>query len=192
MPLTCIREVRRDLRLLRQEMQTLREEVQAIRQGQEEIVRLIRDVRFRVTRPASISLRVTGEMIVAKVKKIQFVAELPPRPESDSEWNEIASGVLEVVIGEEVITIPTVKEQQLTETREVTDERFLVEQNTTVPVTFQYIDDAGNLGAKAEAIITITDTIPPVVPGAIGLRAVAEVEVDVPDVEPEPEPGTGN
>lgn len=181
MPLSCIREVRRDLRLLRQDVSDLRMELA-------EVKRLLRDVRFRVTRPGAIQLIATGEIVVAKVKKIQFVAVLPERPVSDSDWDEIASGVLEVLIDDQTIVVRTTKEQQLTETREVTDERFLVLQNTTVPATFQYIDDAGNPGEKTETIITITDTIPPVAPGFLGLKAVAEVEVDVPD----PEPGTGN
>lgn len=137
---------------------------------------IVERVLFMVSSPGKLSLVCLEE---TEMSKIKFGIVLPVRPADDTAWNEIASGVLMVTWGEEAIELATSKEQQLTEDRQVTDERFIVEQNTDVVVNFKYVDDAGNLGAETSAVFTVVDTVPPVTPEALGLVALEEV----PDLE---------
>ena len=56
--------------------------------------------------------------------------------------------------------------------------------NDTVVGTLVDVDDAGNRSGSSEFSFVLTDTIPPPVPGAVGLVVTDEVA----DPEPEPEP----
>lgn len=99
--------------------------------------------------------------------------ELPPEP------NDIVSGELTVSIGEAEQIITTTKEQT-----EVAD--LAGEQGAAVHVSFVYIDDAGNRSEDASVLTeTLIDTIPPAVPGALGLAITSEFTTeDPPPVEP--------
>ena len=139
-----------------------------IRQIREEL----RAIRFLVNPPRSITLKSIGENGMA----IQFAVVLPVPPAGAADWAEIASGKLVVSIpGAEPFELATEKDVQETELRQVTDERFVGAQGDFVELTFSYIDDAGNEGAKVSSVTELTDTVPPVAPESIGLVATAEV-----------------
>lgn len=107
---------------------------------------------------------------------ITFAVVLPAPPVDAADWNEIASGELIVTIpGAEPIMIATDKATQESDLRLVSDERFVAPQGMFVALAFSYIDDAGNRGSASNASVELTDTVPPVAPGEVGLVATGEV-----------------
>lgn len=143
-----------------------------------EIDKEIRRLRFIVDRPRSLRfvLQEFGDMI-------SFAVQLPVPPEVASDWAEIASGELSVIIGDaEPIVLTTTKEQQLTPDRLVSDDRFKGPQGTFVRGEFLYIDDAGNRGESRFADTVLADTVPPVAPAQFGFVMTGEES----DVVPEP------
>lgn len=136
------------------------------------LISAVEKVQFMVNRPRPIELVVTGELDMA----IKFAVALPVPPAIESDWNEVASGELTVRIpGVDPIVIATTKEDQLTETRQVVNEAFVAPQGTVIEAEFLYIDDAGNRGAAVTAQAELLDTVPPVVPGELGIVATEEV-----------------
>jgi hypothetical protein len=137
-------------------------------------------MRFMVSRPRSIGLLTVLESAMA----IQFAVVLPEPPAVLTDWNEIASGLLTVrIAGQDPILIGTEKSAQESAERLVEDPRFSAPQGTLVDLEFSYIDDADNVGGSVFAASVLTDTVPPVLPGAIGLKSIGETP-DVPVVPP--------
>ena len=150
---------------------SLRKQLNGIEKKVDRLIEAVERVRFMVNRPWPIEIVVTGELDMA----IKFAVALPVPPAIESDWNEVASGELTVRIpGVDPIVIATTKEEQL-ETRLITNEAFVAPQGTVIEAEFLYIDDAGNRGAAVTAQAELLDTVPPVVPGELGIVATEEV-----------------
>lgn len=131
----------------------------------------IREVRFIVSRPNPIKLKLRAED-----EMIRFGVVLPLPPAEPSDWDEIASGELSVVIGDgDTIVVSTDKAVQETEDRVLEDPQFIGEQGVLVHASFVYIDDAGNKSANpVAATAELLDTIPPVDPTELGFKVTGE------------------
>lgn len=132
----------------------------------------LRVLRFMLTKPSGISIRVIGEYGMA----IKFAVQLPELPANIDDANEIESGVLTVTIGDgETFEINIPKEVMTEGDHQVVDDRFIGPQDTDVTLEYAYIDNAGNLGESVSAVQPLLDTVPPVAPDSIGLVATEEV-----------------
>lgn len=99
---------------------------------------------------------------------ITFDVQLPALP--DDPTNEIASGELTIVV-----------DGGAPDVRAVARDATLVTglsgpQDSTVELSFVYIDNAGNKSATpSTASVVLTDTVPPPNPGALGVVVTGEV-----------------
>ena len=134
---------------------------------------------FQLPDPGPLQIVVTGDSDMASMLGFKILLPaLPPEP------NDIVHGELTIQIGESTPSIiATAKEQT-----EVTG--LSGEQDTTVNVSFVYIDDAGNRSEDASTISEVlVDTIPPATPGALGLAVTSELAGgSSPSTPPIPEP----
>lgn len=106
------------------------------------------------------------------MSRLRFKLLLPVLPEDPSMQQEIANGRLVVAVGEgEKFAIDTAKD-----VTELVDDRLVGQQGDVVACSFVWVDDAGNESVTPATLnVTLTDTIPPADPGALGLAVTEEI-----------------
>jgi hypothetical protein len=125
---------------------------------------------FKPPNPKPLKLVITEEFPstgdTQMVDMLAFKVQLPTPP---IEPNDIVNGQLTVQIGDnEPEVIITTKDQ-------LEVEGLVGEQDSTVNMTFVYIDDSGNTSEEPSTLIgTLTDTFPPPKPGVLGLVVTGE------------------
>jgi len=100
---------------------------------------------------------------------IKYVVNLPALPEKESDAAEIAGGQLTLKNGDQESVISTQKDQTVVE-------GLSGEQNSTVDLSFVWVDDAGNPSdTPLTASGVLLDTFAPVNPtGVLGITTVGE------------------
>lgn len=136
--------------------------------------------------PGRLKLVVTGEIPrsgeTQMVDILTFKVQLPAPP---AEPNDIVNGQLTIQIGEADPQVVITAKDQL----EV--EGLSGEQDTTVSLSFVYIDDSGNVSAEPSTVVaTLVDTFAPPDPGVLGVVVTGETTPapEPPPVEPPSEP----
>jgi len=137
-------------------------------------------------KPARLKLVVIGEIPrsgdMQMVDILTFKVQLPAPP---AEPNDIINGQLTIQIGTaDPQVVITAKDQA-----EV--EGFSGEQDSTVGLSFVYIDDSGNVSAEPSTLVgTLIDTFAPPAPGTLGLVVTGETTPapEPPPADPTPSP----
>lgn len=152
-------------------------EIAELKLAIEQLPAKIRREEFGRLRPGEVRHVFLGE---TDMRGFKFALQLPPVPE---QVRDIASSELFVTIdAQEAISLAPPPSQGAVE-----DGRFVAREGATVLVDYRYVDTAGNVSASSTATFTVIDTIPPPMPGLLGLTAIEEVELPAPP-EPSPEP----
>jgi len=109
---------------------------------------------------------------------LTFKVQLPAPP---AEPNDIVNGQLTIQIG-------TADPQVIITTKDQLEvEGLSGEQDTTVSLSFVYIDDSGNVSTEPSTVVaTLVDTFAPPDPGALGVVVTGETTPapEPPPVEP--------
>lgn len=127
------------------------------------IDRRTKQILTRLLSPGQLALTVTGENGVS----LKFQIQLPAPPTTP---NDIVKGLLDVSVAG--VALPSIDTSPGQSTVDAIG--FEGADNDAVDVRYVYVDDAGNESGVSTLSITLTDTLAPPTPGALGLTVTEE------------------